>query len=157
MYSGDIKLYLRGGKVEYYPRNSLTKGHELVDKYKVFVSKAYNGGDNFPHQIIGKPIIAGCPSCCSETYIAIGPFGNKQEAENFVSYVHTKFFRFMVALKKISQDALQKVYSLVPSQDYSINWTDEALYQKYQLTEEEIEFIESMIKPMGLEGDNDGN
>lgn len=70
---------------------------------------------------------------------------------NVISYVCTKFFRFLVSLKKISQDATQRVYEFVPMQDFSKPWTDEELYAKYGLTDEEINFIESMIKPMELE------
>ena len=63
----------------------------------------------------------------------------------------------MVMLLKNTQHALKKVYQLVPQQDFSKPWTDEELYAKYGLTDEEINFIESMIKPMELDGDGDGN
>ena len=72
----------------------------------------------------------------------------KEETENAISYIHTKFFRFMVLLLKNTQDATKKVYSFVPMQDFSKPWTDEELYAKYGLTDEEITFIESMIRPM---------
>lgn len=78
----------------------------------------------------------------------IGPFKTKIEAENVISYIRTRFFRFMVLLKKNTQHAAAQVYSLVPMQDFSKAWTDEELYAKYGLTGEEIEFIESMIRPM---------
>ena len=116
--------------------------------YKIFITKAYNAGDDFPHQILNKPIIAGKGTCCSETYVVIGPFSSRVEAVNVESYVKTRFFRFLVSLKKISQDATQKVYSFVPMQDFSKPWTDAELYAKYKLTKDEIAFIESMIKPM---------
>ena len=72
----------------------------------------------------------------------------KEQAENVLSYIKTKFFRFLVLLKKNTQHASRAVYSFVPLQDFSKPWTDEELYAKYGLTEEEIAFIESMIKPM---------
>lgn len=78
----------------------------------------------------------------------LGPFDTEQQAMNAKSYVATRFFRFLVYLTKISQDALRKVYELVPMQDFSKPWTDEELYAKYGLTDEEIAFIESMVKPM---------
>ena len=65
--------------------------------------------------------------------------------------MQTRFFRFMVMLKKISQDAMRGVYALAPLQDFNEPWTDEKLYKKYGLTQEEINFIESMIRPMELE------
>ena len=68
-----------------------------------------------------------------------------------MSYIKTKFFRFLVLLKKNTQDATSKVYQFVPIQDFSKPWTDEELYKKYNLTQEEIDFIESMIRPMEKE------
>lgn len=144
---GDIMLIIKGGACKYYPKLKITKNVSLINKYKVLISKAY-GANKFPHQVLNKPILGAPGTCCSETYIVFGPFANKDAAKNFISYVKTKFFRCLVAIKKISQDALQKVYSLVPLQDFSKPWTDEELYAKYGLTEEEIAFIESMIKPM---------
>lgn len=74
-----------------------------------------------------------------------------------MSYISTKFFRFLVLQKKNSQNAARGVYQFVPQQDFSKPWTDEELYEKYGITNEEIEFIDSMIRPMDLEGDSDGN
>ena len=69
-----------------------------------------------------------------------------------MTYISTRFFRFLVLLKKNSQNAAKGVYQLVPQQDFSRPWTDADLYAKYNLTEEEIAFIESMIRPMDLDG-----
>ena len=145
--AGDSVIYQRGGTA-YYKRSKLSRNSAWVDMYKIFITKAYNAGDDFPHQILNKPIIAGKGTCCSETYVVIGPFSSRVEAVNVESYVKTRFFRFLVSLKKISQDATQKVYSFVPMQDFSKPWTDAELYAKYKLTKDEIAFIESMIKPM---------
>lgn len=105
-------------------------------------------GNSLPTQVINKPFIAKPNSCCTETYTVIGPFDSENECRNVISYIRTKFFRFMVLLLKSTQSAPQKVYSLVPNQDFSKPWTDEELYEKYNLSQEEIDFIESMIKPM---------
>lgn len=145
--TGDITIYQRGGTA-YLDQTKIEKNFSWVSKYKIFISKAYNAGDDYPHQIINKPIIGERNTCCTETYILIGPFGTKEETINVESYIHTKFFRFMVSLRKISQDATSKVYKFVPLQDFSHPWTDEMLYKKYGLTKEEIAFIESMIRPM---------
>jgi len=69
-----------------------------------------------------------------------------------MSYIATKFFRFLVLLKKNSQNAAKGVYQLVPQQDFSKQWSDEELYAKYSITDEEIAFIDSMIRPMDLNG-----
>ena len=95
-----------------------------------------------------KPIVGEPNSICTETYIVIGPFDDKPTTENALSYTQTKFFHFMMGLAKITQDATNKVYQFVPMQDFSKPWTDEELYAKYGLTQEEIDFIESMIRPM---------
>lgn len=81
----------------------------------------------------------------------IGPYVDEETCRNVLSYISTRFFRFLVMLKKPSQHATSKVYTFVPIQDFSKPWTDEELYVKYDLTNEEIAFIESMIKPMEVE------
>ena len=154
--SCDVILYQRGGTA-FYPLRGLTKNQEWINKYKIYITKAYNAGDDYPHQILNKPIFGDKGTCCTETYIVLGPFESEEITNNVISYVCTKFFRFLVSLKKISQDATQRVYEFVPMQDFTKTWIDAELYEKYGLTEEEIAFIESMIKPMELGGDDDGN
>ena len=143
----DIELLQRGG-TSYISRKELLRNQNWVDKYKIYVTKAYNAGDEYPHQILNKPILGKPGSCCTETYIVIGPFKSFSETQNVISYLQTRFFRFLVSLKKISQDATQKVYQFVPVQDFSKPWTDEKLFEKYGLTDEEVSFIVSMIKPI---------
>ena len=142
-----ITLYQNGG-IGYIDKSQIERGEELLDKHKVFISRAYNAGDNYPHQIIGKPIYGAPNTCCTETYVVIGPFKNESESMNFISYISTLFFRFMVFLSKVSQMAPAKVYQFVPLQDFSHPWTDAMLYEKYGLEQPEIDFIESMIRPM---------
>ena len=154
--SKDAVLYQRGGTA-FYPLSGLTRNQNWVDKYKIYITKAYNAGDDYPHQILNKPIFGDKGTCCTETYIVIGPFGTDTETNNVISYIHTKFFRFLVSLKKISQDATQRVYEFVPMQNFTKAWSDDELFAKYGFTEEEIAFIDSMIKPMDSEGENDGN
>lgn len=134
----------------YVERSSIVNNLAWVDDYKVLISAGYGAGEDFPHQIINKPFVVGPGSCCSETYVVIGPFASKKIAENVVKYISTKFFRFLVLLQKNSQHALKKVYSFVPIQNFDEPWTDEKLYKKYGLSDDEIAFIESMIRPMEL-------
>jgi site-specific DNA-methyltransferase (adenine-specific) len=133
---------------EYVAVSDITQNLEWVYKYKVYISAAYGERGDFPYLMIGKPFLGEPFTCCSETFQVIGPFEKKQEAVNAISYIKTKFFRFMVLLVKNTQHAPAKVYSFVPLQDFSKPWTDDELYAKYGLTEEEIAFIESMIRPM---------
>ncbi len=144
---GDILLYENGG-ISYISRNLIEKNKELIAKYKVFIPRAGSGSDKFPHSILGKPFFGCVNSISTETYLAIGPFKNKKECLNVISYINTRFFRFLVMLKKPTQDALRKVYSLVPVQDFSESWTDEKLYKKYGITKEEQAFIDTLIRPM---------
>ena len=125
----------------------------MISWEKVYISKAGSGSDVFPHSILTKPFYGAPNTVCNESYLVIGPFKNKAECENVMSYISTRFFRFLVLLKKNSQNAPRSVYQYVPIQDFSKPWNDEELYEKYGLTEEEIGFIESMIKPMDLTGD----
>ena len=137
-----------------YPENGFISSSEILrnqdwtKKYKVCCAKAYGERGTFPYIMIAKPFIAEPNSCCSETYLVLRTFDSVEEAENCISYIKCKFFRFMVLLQKNTQDSPKRVYSFVPVQDFSKPWTDAELYAKYGLTDEEIAFIESMIKPM---------
>ena len=151
----DLHLYQNGG-LAYISRSDIFTNHDLIDKWKVFIPFLGSGSDAFPHTILGRPFIGEPGTVCTETYLAIGPFASQKECENVISYIRTRFFRFLVLLKKPSQNATRKVYSFVPIQDFSKPWTDEELYAKYGLTDDEIAFIESMIRPMDLNGADDG-
>lgn len=161
--STDLKMYISGndkkykGKAFYAPYDKITKGHDMIPWHKIYINMAGSGSDSFPHQILGKPFYGEPNTICNQSYLVIGPFKNKDECENAMSYIATKFFRFMVLQKKNAQHAMRGVYQLVPMQDFTKSWTDEELYKKYRLTEDEIAFIESMIKPIELGGDDNAN
>ncbi|MEB6564012.1 Eco57I restriction-modification methylase domain-containing protein [Acinetobacter towneri] len=144
---GRISLYTNKG-INYYQRSKITSNEQCIDKHKVLITMAYGAGEAFPHQIINKPIYAPPGSACTETYLMIGPFESKNISENVISYMKTKFFRFLVLLRKSTQHAARGVYTFVPVQDFNIHWTDEKLYEKYGLNQEEIQFIEKMIRVM---------
>lgn len=137
-----------------YPKNGFIKkscvrqNKELINVYKVFIAKAYGERGDFPYNVLGKPFIGEIGSCCTETYLIVGANHNRQIVESIKTYIKTKFFRLFVLFKKNTQNAAKNVYQFVPMQDFSKPWTDEELYKKYNLTQEEINFIESMIKPM---------
>ena len=132
----------------YISRAKIRQNNHWVNKYKVYIAKAYGERGAFPYLVLGKPFIGEPSTCCTETYLVVGTFDNREQAENLISYIKTRFFRFFVLYKKNTQNAARGVYSLVPIQDFNEPWTDEKLYTKYGLTEEEIEYIESMIRPM---------
>ena len=125
----------------------VTKNHDAIKRYKLFVPKAAEDG-RLPGKVIGR-VTCGMPNqICSGTYLMVGPFDSEAEMNNARSYMMTKYFRALVAVNKISQDCYAKVYAGVPLQDFSKPWTDAELYAKYKLSKDEIAFIESMIKPM---------
>lgn len=142
-----VKLY-RFGENGYVARKIIVKNENLIDRYKVLVSKASPGGDEYPHSIVSQPIVSEPNSVCTETYLVIKDVDSRTEAENLVSYIKTRFFRFMMSLVKNTQNISKASYTFVPLQDFSQPWTDEMLYRKYNLSSDEIAFIESMIRPM---------
>ena len=139
----------------------ITKNLSLVNKWKVFVSKADGAagqiGNPIPARIIGKAEIGFPNMICTETFLAIGPFENELNAKNVCIYMKSKFFRFIVGIRK-NKNMTRDTYAFVPLQDFTensdIDWSksiaeiDRQLYKKYNLSDEEIAFIESMIKPM---------
>ena len=154
-----IKYYLNVDRERTYrwisdaqlPKNSATK-----DLWKVFIPAA--GGSGYDDIILGKPFIGEPNSVCSQTFLVIGydPIEHnftEEQCKNIITYIQTKFFRYLVSIKKKTQNGPRGVYQFVPLQDFSKPWTDEELYAKYNLSEEEIDFIESMIKPMELGGE----
>lgn len=130
----------------YVNKSQILKNKEWINLWKVYIPEAIGSG-NMETDLL-KPLLGEPNSVCSETYLVINPTENKQIAESIISYMKTKFFHFLLGLKKITQHTTQKTYSFVPMQDFSKCWTDEELYKKYNLTQDEIDFIESMIRPM---------
>ena len=146
-FKDSIKVYINGG-VGYISRKDITQNQKWVDEYKIFIGRAYGAGEGFPHQILNYPILGEPNTCCTETYLVIGPFTDEEKCLNVMSYIKTKFFRFLVLAIKNTQDAPKRVYQFVPQQNFDEEWTDEKLYKKYGLTTEEIAYIEKMIRPM---------
>ena len=155
-----IICYGKGKKVGYIERDEVPVKQEWIDKYKVFTPRANNIGtelnDDNLNTFIGEP-----GTICTESYIVLGADLdlNKKSAKSLSKYFTTKFVRFLHGLAKSSQDASSKTYKFIPLQDFTLNseidWSktiheiDQQLYIKYGLTDEEIAFIEGMIKPMG--------
>jgi site-specific DNA-methyltransferase (adenine-specific) len=148
-FDNAITLYQNGG-VGFIKQAEIKTNYEIIKFYKTLIPPLGSGSDTFPHTILGKPFVVEPNSACTETYLVASVFKNRKEAENLAQYLTTKFLRFLVLLNKPTQHATSKVYAFVPIQDFSESWTDEKLNKKYNLTEEEISFIESMIRPMDL-------
>ena len=151
---GDVMIYQNGGK-GYVARTEISMNTHLIDKWKIYVGRAAPGTgnrDTYPHKIISTPFIGEPGSISSETYLCIGPFDFKSEAESALSYLSCRLTRLLILLHKPSQDTTRKVYTFVPIQDWTMRWTDEELYKKYGITADEITFIEKVVRPMDLSG-----
>jgi len=148
-FQESIKLYANKS-VGYIKEEEIIQNKRWIDKHKVYITMAYGAGEDFPHQILNRPFYGEPNSCCTETYIVIGPYSSQKKAQNIISYIQTRFFRFLVLLRKNTQHAAKSVYSFVPIQNFDEPWTDEKLYKKYGITKEEIAFIESMVRPMEM-------
>ena len=148
---GTLALYMtvRGRRTVGWVKDAeVKKNRHLIPHWKVLIPEAYGDRGAVPAMVLGPPMIAPPDSVCTQTYLVAGPLESETAAQSVVSYVQSRFFRFLVSLRKISQHALRSTYSWVPQQSWDQTWTDEALYKKYGITKGEIAYIESMIRPM---------
>lgn len=158
---GGYKIFGLGEKKErmwkYLPQDyPFPKKSPCIDKYKVFIAKAYGCGAI--GEVPSTPVLSTPGEVCTETFIEIGPFETAIEAANVIKYIKTKFFRALVGIQKQTQDATRKVYRFVPIQDFTpnsdidwndnINGLDSQLFKKYNLNKEEIDFIKKNISEM---------
>lgn len=129
-------------------RKDVTKSAQMIDTWKVMVPKAgSDGGQKLPDIVLGTPFIASSPSVCTQTYLFF-VLKSELEAKNVEKFVRTKFFRFLVSLRKISQDATRSTYTWVPMLDFAKTWTDKELTSEFALEPHEIELINNFVKEM---------
>ena len=161
-FDGAYELRCAHEEIRYVKKDIITKNIDIANKWKVFISKGNGGagtlGDEKQVAILGKPYLGKAKSVCTDSLIPIGCFDTETEALNLQKYIKTKFLRYIVGILKVSQNVYQNVYQFVPLQDFTeksdIDWSksvaeiDQQLYKKYNLSDEEIAFIDSMIKPM---------
>lgn len=152
--SGDLLLRYNKGLGK-YKSQLISAGRDIINKWKVIISYvSYDHAGQLDKDGMRKvmSVIEVLPpmSVCTETYLVAGVFANEEEANHLRDYLRTKFVRFLVAQVAVSQHITKSCFSFVPVQDFSKPWTDEELYAKYGITEEEIAFIDSMIRPMDL-------
>lgn len=161
IFTDSVLLYGSNG-ISYITKSEISQNVEIIDKWKVIASKASAQGGRASKDGTRKVIpiidILAPNSACTESYLVIDAVNTKETATNLAKYVRTKFFRFLLSLKVITQNISRDSFSFVPVQDFTagsdIDWSksvaeiDAQLYAKYGLSEEEIAFIEAMIKPM---------
>lgn len=148
-----LKLHC-SGKVTWVPRAKILAKVEWVDEWKVLVGRATDGNENYPLPVWDQrgPFIAGPGEACSETYLVAAVVDSKAAAERVVTYMRTTFFRFLVSLRKITQDNKAEVFSFVPDLKMDRFWTDAALRKRYDLTDDEVAFMGSMIRDIEFTG-----
>ena len=147
---GTITLYAtkQKGKIE---KSAITKGMDMLESWKVLMTKAYGEGGEvreYPRMILNKPILAEPNSACTETYIVVGKYNSKREAENLDKYMRTKFLRLLVGLRKNTQDVTKDRFLFVPLLPMTKAWTDDKLNAHFGLTADEISFIDMIVRPM---------
>ena len=150
--TGDIILRWQKGEGP-YRREEITDGTEMIDKWKVITSyvgydHAGNPGKDGKRRVFSKIDILPPGTICTETYLVVGAYPSKTQAVNLMGYMKTHFFRFLVSQFMYSHHITKESYSLVPVLDMRQKWTDRKLYKRFNLTKEEISFIESKIRPM---------
>lgn len=155
---GDVPLYyIRSVKrhIGFIARDAVTKSAHLVDTWKLLVPQVGSGRErerSGVDLVLGPPLAAPSPSVCTQSFLFFY-VDSQDEVRSIKSYYATRFFRFLVSLRKITQHATHSTYTWVPLQTWDRTWTDADLYEKYGITEEEQGFIESMIRPMDLSDD----
>jgi len=145
-----IKLY-GSQRISWVERADIQRSAEWVDDWKVLITRVQGTSAAVETMFLSKPIIAGPGEACSETYLVAGRFDRKDMAERYARYLRTRFVRFLVSLRKATQDATKDVYAFVPDIPLNREWTDEKLYERYGLTKDEIAFIESIVHPMDVD------
>jgi hypothetical protein len=157
--TGDVSIVGLGEKSQRtsrYVALNIVRDNSLIKAYKVFVPKA--NGSGALGEIISAPMIGAPMVICTETFLTIGNFDNKTEAEHLLKYIKTKFSRVMLGILKVTQNNPRENWKFVPWQDFTsnsdIDWSksiteiDKQLYKKYKLTAAQIKFIEASVQEM---------
>jgi len=144
---GPVRL-IGNGADTFIERAKVPRNLAWVDEWKVLLGRAYGAGEGTPHQIYNYPIVAGPGTACTETYLVVGRYNSERQANRCAAFLRTRFVRFLVSLRKNTQDIYDQRFLYVPDIPMDRTWTDEMLYEEYRITRNEIAFIESMIKSM---------
>ncbi|MDO5701261.1 MAG: Eco57I restriction-modification methylase domain-containing protein [Bowdeniella nasicola] len=134
-------------RMSWIDRSQIPLNGEWVDDWKVLVTRVQGTSAAVETKFLSKPVLAGPGTACTETYLVAGRFKSKAEAVRYAAYLRTRFVRFLVSLRKPTQDAARDVYAFVPDIPLDREWSDPLLYERYHLTDSETAFIESQVAP----------
>ena len=143
--SGTPVRLFENQRIGWVSRREILINSDWIDKWKVLMTRVQGTSAALENKFLSKPIIAGPGTACTETYLVAGQFGSEAEATRYAMYLRTRFVRFLVSLRKPTQDAARGVYGFVPDLPMEQEWTESELYKRYGLTEDEIGFIESQV------------
>lgn len=132
-------------RLSWVERSEIPTNASWIDEWKVLMTAVQGTSAAIETKFLSKPIIAGPGSACTETYLVAGHFNTEVEAANYAKYLRTRFVRFLVSLRKSTQHAARDVYAFIPDLPLDQEWTDAKLYKRYELTREEVAFIESQV------------
>ena len=139
-----VKLYANQ-RHDWIARSDVKTNPEWIDHWKVLMTRIQGTSAAVETKFLAKPIVAPPNTACTETYLVAGHYEGEAEASRLAGYLRTRFVRFLVSLRKPTQDALKQVYGFVPIVPFDRDWTDDALYERYGLTDDEVGFIESQV------------
>lgn len=142
-----VTIYQNGGTA-WVLRKEVVVSPEWVDSWKVFIPMATDGNETYPLPVLTEPIVAGPGTACTETYLHIGPFESERAAQAVAKYMKTRFFRFMLSLRKNTHHNSQEKFTFVPLMPMNRSWTDEDLYKRFGISQEEQDFIATQIREM---------
>ncbi|QAY59265.1 restriction endonuclease [Microbacterium protaetiae] len=132
-------------RVSWVERASITTNAHLTDKWKVLMTAAQGTSAAVETKFLSRPIVAGPGTACTDTYILAGVFDDEESARCLERYLRTRFVRFLVSLRKITQHANRDVYSFVPAVPLDRRWSDAELNERYGLAPDEITFLQSQV------------
>lgn len=154
-FDGAIPL-IYNNRIGYSRPDQIQRNHQWIDRWKVLLPRASSGDTPVDEHgrivdvVLGEPIALAPGSACTQTYFIVGMFDSRQETENYAHYLATKFVRFLVLQRKPTQDVTPECFRFVPMLDMKKRWTDDELYTHFGLTDDEIDYIESSIKPRSV-------
>ncbi len=145
-----VTVHSSGG-TGYVSKDEIKNGKDLVEKYKVLISRPISGNLEVPpFKVISLLKVLNPGEVCTHTYLVAGAFDDIEKAKNLKTYLQTRFVRFLLVQSISGMDISKDRFRFVPTQDFSEEWTDEKLYKKYRINKEEVAFIDSLIRPMDI-------